>query len=198
MKAWFDLVCFYETFESDVLDQWRNYEVINNALEKGIISNDEYNDLRDDLLYLSSDNADFGKFWDKDFYEIPKRPKMEKICNVRLQHFNQEIGCNLQILQYYFDVKDYFGDTDSVNVEFSQADFEKVIEYIVENGFNDEFTAHCEYVTTSRDGYIAFKTMQDVEQNQEFKMRLACEFLNAKIFDDNSEYWHDLNELIYS
>lgn len=197
MDTWFDLCNFYYSYEDDCLTQWRNYEVLHKALGAKVISDEEFEELTCDLMNLPSENEEFGKFWDTHFYEIPTRPKMQEICDLRLKHFNDEIGCNIKVLEYHFDIEDYFNDTESVKISFENSDLEAVLCYINEENLNAEFKDYCENVTTSRDGYIAFKTMKDVEENQCFKMRLACEFLNNKIFNDNCRYFDDLNELIY-
>lgn len=197
MQTWFDLCNFCYSFEEDTLTKWRNYELLRKALDAKVISDEECEELTYDLLDLQSENKDFGKFLDAHFSEIPTRPKIQEICNLRLKHFNDELGCNIQILEYYFDVRDYFNDTGRVKISFESSDLEAVLRYIDENDLDTSFKEHCEYVTTSYIDYIATKSAKDVEENQCLKMRLVCEFLNDIIFDCNCSYFDDLNELVY-
>lgn len=101
---------------------------------------------------------------------------------------NEELGTNMQFSSMFFP-KEYNFDSDAINVKFTSEDLVKLITWSKSEENKQALVAKIEGYTTSRSGYYAFHTSNEVENNTELLMGMLLETYSDLNSDEFSDYF---------
>lgn len=154
-----------------------------------------------DQEYLLWYDSAFEQLEENESLEIDSVKARQITGEAFVDWLNDLIGTSLTYTSMYFP-REYNFEDDQVNISFSLEDFEKVKSFISENEMTESLNEMVEDVSTSRSGYAAFYSSDEIFKSKSKIMGLCLSVISNSLdldgdfqnyFEDNS-----LSEKLYN